>query len=217
MPDNSQSSPQPIGFSRKNGNPTKGGSVGTDEGLHKPNPNPTTHNPSPSSLVPHPSSPNPHLLSPFEEKCIECFVEIATGFNLPRSVGEIFGLVYASPDPVPFDGVMQRLHLSKASTSTGLKFLQRLGALRTVYVGGDRRTFYEPEMSFNRLLKSLVNETVMPHLRKSNTHVAEMQILLDSVGEGERDVLKQRVEQFTRWRDRASSVLPKLLRIGSLQ
>lgn len=73
----------PIGFSQKNGNPTKGGSLPSEADRR-----------------------SEGVLSPFEKKTIQCFVEVATGFNLPRFTGEIFGLIYASPEPVTFESVM---------------------------------------------------------------------------------------------------------------
>ena len=126
-------------------------------------------------------------------------MEIASGFNLPRSVGEIFGLIYASPDPVPFDGVLQRLQLSKASTSTGLRFLLRLGAVKQVYVEGDRRSFYEPELSLRQLVSGLMNETVMPHLRNSTGHIEALQALLPEGDGPAARTLGARVAKLNDW------------------
>ena len=67
----------------------------------------------------------------------------------------MFGLTFASPEPLALDDYVHRLEISKGSVSQGLKFLQRMGAVKAVYVPHDRRTLYEPEMSLRRL-RSLV-------------------------------------------------------------
>ena len=216
-PDKQFNSDEAIGFSHSgngNGKSTKGGSLsssGDSRSDDKPCEVPQNEVARGRSM-----GVTNNSLSPLEERMIACFVEISSGFHLPRSVGEIFGLIYASPEPVPFEGVMQRLQLSKASTSTGLKFLQRLGALRTVYVAGDRRTFYEPEMSFRQLLSGLMNETLLPHLRKSNGHIEAMRQLLPAASQQGHGVLSERVEQLTRWQGKADKLMPLLLNLGRL-
>lgn len=132
---------RPIGFSQKNGIPTKGGSLdkvvghksevlGKDK-TSKENNSPTSYNLRPTTL------------NPLEERLIACFVEVASAFNLPRSMDEIFGLIYSSERPVPFEAVREGLRPSKANTSTALKKLQRRrSSMGGLCPKGDRRTFY---------------------------------------------------------------------------
>lgn len=147
-------------------------------------------------------------LTPFEERMVRFFIDLAQGFSLPKSVGEIFGLVFASPEPVPFDAIVARLGISAGSASTGLKFLQRMGALRTVYVANDRRSFFEPEMSLRRLLDGLLNEKLMPHLRQSSTHLEELDDLLPEKDSPDHAVLAHRLSHLENWRRKASTLLP---------
>ncbi|MGA1205370.1 MAG: GbsR/MarR family transcriptional regulator [Opitutales bacterium] len=124
----------PIGFSQKNGIPTKGGSVGSHERAEVPRQS--------RGSVPLLRSSGTSDGKTGEAERRRC-VEIVEGFSISRSVSEIFGLLYASPEPMPFKGVLQRLQFSKASTNTGLKYLQPLEAVKRVYVATDPRTFFE--------------------------------------------------------------------------
>src|ERR1700689_637831 len=74
-----------------------------------------------------------------EVEVIHIFVQFAGVLGQPRSVAEIYGLLFASHQPLAMDTLIERLNLSKGSASQGLKYLQELGAVRTVYVAGDRR------------------------------------------------------------------------------
>ncbi|HQW30556.1 MAG TPA: hypothetical protein PK529_15295, partial [Verrucomicrobiales bacterium] len=71
-------------------------------------------------------------LDSVESEFVRFFVQIATTLNLPRSVGEIFGFLFAADEPKPFDEVVARLGISKGSASHGLKFLTKIGAISLV-------------------------------------------------------------------------------------
>ena len=82
-------------------------------------------------------------LNPVEVDIIHLFVQLSRALGQPPSVAEIYGLLFISPNPLPQDDFIERLNLSKGSASQGLRYLLDLGAVRTVYVAGDRRVHYE--------------------------------------------------------------------------
>lgn len=65
----------------------------------------------------------------FEIECSDFFAEAMQVFGVPKSVGQIYGLLYASPRPLSFSGIVERLEISKGSASQGLQFLRSLGAI----------------------------------------------------------------------------------------
>ena len=77
-------------------------------------------------------------LTAWEIATIDSFVRAAALIGLPRSIGEIYGLLYCSPDPLTFDDVEIRLGISRGSVSGGLKTLRQLGAITLHYVPGSR-------------------------------------------------------------------------------
>ena len=87
-----------------------------------------------------------------EVEVIHLFVQFAGALGQPRSVAELYGLLFASPEPLAMDALIERLNMSKGSASQGLKYLQDLGAVRTVYVAGDRRTHYEAVAELRKLV-----------------------------------------------------------------
>ena len=52
--------------------------------------------------------------------------------GLPKSIGEIYGLLYVTQEALSLDDLVSRLGISKGSTSQGLKMLRKLGAVREV-------------------------------------------------------------------------------------
>src|SRR5205809_7967471 len=82
-------------------------------------------------------------LNPLETETIDLFVQVSRLLGQPRSLAEIYGLLFISARPMPMDDLIGRLSISKGSASQGLKFLRSVGAVRIVYVAGERRAHYE--------------------------------------------------------------------------
>jgi DNA-binding transcriptional regulator GbsR (MarR family) len=78
-----------------------------------------------------------------EVESIDFFVRMMSILGLPRSVGEIYGVLYFAENPLSMDEISSRLKISMGSTSQGLKTLRSLKAIRTSYVqGGSKRSLY---------------------------------------------------------------------------
>ena len=99
-------------------------------------------------------------LAPFQQECINFFVHAAQALSVPRSVGEIYGLLYSSGEPLTMDDVVERLSISKGSASQGLRTLRDIGAVRTTYVAGDRRDFFVAETELRKLAFGFLRESI---------------------------------------------------------
>ena len=62
------------------------------------------------------------------------FSEVVQVFGVPKSVGQIYGLLYATPEPLSFSDIVDRLDISKGSASQGLQLLRSLGAVNVAEV-----------------------------------------------------------------------------------
>ncbi len=154
-----------------------------------------------------------HRLTEFERSLVELGISAATAFSLPRSVGALFGLIFASAEPLALDDLVARLEISKGSASQGLKFLQRMGAIRPVYAPSERRTLYEPELSLRRLLMGVLNENVLPHLQRSGEQVARLREQLAELPEAQRAVLSKRLDAIESWGAKSRTLLPLIGRV----
>lgn len=77
-------------------------------------------------------------LDSVETELIAIFADLSAALGLPRSLGQIYGLAYASVEPICFDDVVSKLGLSKGSASQGIRVLRELGALRVAPPGDAR-------------------------------------------------------------------------------
>jgi DNA-binding transcriptional regulator GbsR (MarR family) len=144
---------------------------------------------------------------------VELGVSWANAFSLPRSVGSIFGLLFASAQPLGLDDLIEKLGISKGSASMGLKFLHRMGAIHTVKTVDSRRTTYEPEMSIRRLLDGVLQATVLPHLRDSSDSFDDLESTLKLSDPGDRAILEKRLQALRTWRRKAQTLTPVVAKL----
>ena len=103
-------------------------------------------------------------LSDVQLDIIDICVRASQAVGIPRSMGEIFGLIFTSPKPVNFDDVVRSLGISSGSASHGLRKMCRLGIIRTCYVARDRRDHYTFETSFRNIVLALLEENLVVHV-----------------------------------------------------
>jgi DNA-binding transcriptional regulator GbsR (MarR family) len=92
------------------------------------------------------------------------FAEIVQLFGIPKSVGQIYGLLYASYQPLGFTSIVERLEISKGSASQGLQLLRSLGAINEAEAkdGTARGVAYEAELSLRQLVTGVLQERLAP-------------------------------------------------------
>src|SRR2546428_4670515 len=113
----------------------------------------------------------PPVLSGLETEIIDLFVQLSRLLGQPRSLAEIYGLLFISGRPLAMDHLIERLNLSKGSASQGLKFLRNVGAVRTVYVAGDRRAHYEAVAELRNLTTRFLRDQIVPHLESGQARL----------------------------------------------
>jgi DNA-binding transcriptional regulator GbsR (MarR family) len=148
-----------------------------------------------------------------EKAVIELFVRLAQVIGLQRTVGEIYGLLYATERPLTMDELTQRLRISKGSASQGLKLLRSFGAVRPEYVEGDRRDHYVAEVEVRHLLGGFLRERMQPHLAWGATRLGEIDQLVAALPGTNHKVLKDRLVRLKRWRTRGQRLLPVILKL----
>lgn len=163
-----------------------------------------------------PDYPAPPELDPCEREVVAIFVAVADVLGFARSLGEIYGLAYISEQPIHLAEVCDRLRMSKGSASQGLRTLRDLGALKPVYIAGDRRDHFEPEIKIRVLLYRLLTDRLRPHLDRSTASLDQLQKRAEadsSIPPERRRFRRDRVALLGAWQKRVSTFLPLLQRV----
>ena len=152
-------------------------------------------------------------LSDVEREVIELFVRMADVLNLPRSVGEIYGILFVSSEPLCLDDCRERLNISKGSTSQGLRILRSFGAVRIIYIPGDRKDYFQAETSLRKMASGFASEQIQPHVSSGADRLTRIRELLADQDESDRDDLLEKVDLLENWQKRASKTLPLILKL----
>ncbi len=163
---------------------------------------------------PHEPEAGTEGLNTLQKQVVEFFVDGVRVLGLPRSLGEIYGLLFISPTPLSLDDLVRQLGISKGSASQGLRTLRALGAVREAPGNIDRRTYYEPAVELKRLVGGFIREQVRPHLDSGKSKLQQLADTASlSTDPAEREFFTDRIERLETWMKRGGQVLPVLQRI----
>jgi HTH-type transcriptional regulator, glycine betaine synthesis regulator len=151
-------------------------------------------------------------MTPLEAEAVDLFVGLAQVVGLPKSIGQIYGLLYISHVPLSLDDIAGRLDISKGSASQGLKFLRSTGAVRLCDDHDSRCDHYEAEVGLRALATGFLKEQIEPHLESGEDRLARLKRLAGTAPTAGRAHAVQRVRQLENWHRRASGLLPLLIR-----
>ena len=160
---------------------------------------------------------------PSSEQIVRRFIQDAghmtQSFGLGRVAGQIYAYLYFSPVPRGLADMMEALAISKGSASMGVRQLEQWGAVKKVWVKGDRKDYYEANDWFGQILKNAFLDTVAKKLSAYSAMLDEVETELSALpnGNGEREFIRDRIQHLRRFQKRAqdawqSPVLRMLLK-----
>ena len=165
--------------------------------------------PSEKSAGRRPKTPAFQPLQPAEIELTDFFVRMAAILGVPRSVAEIYALLYISAEALDFDHIQGRLGISKGSVSQGLKFLRDHEMVLSVKQPGSRRPRWQPTPSLAASLVALLRSQVLPALERAQPSL--QRVLTEAEARGADAAVIEGLNRLSRWNSRALELAPLLL------
>ena len=165
----------------------------------------------PEILLANPQHP---ALSRTRLDMIEAGGRLCQILGLPRSTGQIYGLLYLSPEPLSLDDMVALLGISKASASNGTRQLSSWRAIRQIWVQGERKAYFEAIADLAALIHGGYEDFVKPRLSSSQGRINRM---LDSLHEEFTEgtiprphyqLCRERLHELSRLQKRIQAILP---------
>lgn len=100
----------------------------------------------------------PQELDTAREQIIDALGRVTEFWGFSRVMGQLYGLLYLSPSPMTLDAMAAGLAISKGSASINIRALARWNMVRTVWVKGDRKDYYEAETDFWKIVRGVMKE-----------------------------------------------------------
>ena len=142
----------------------------------------------------------------FEQGLIFVFAELADLFGNPRSHGQVYGILFSSPIPLTMEEITNRIGISMASVSLGLRALEELGAVERQVNG--KFGVYTARLELKTLITGFVSQRLVPRLEKSNATLKDLSPLVDQMPPGEAKEAGFRLQRVAQWHARAAQFLP---------
>ena len=151
----------------------------------------------------------------FQAECVELFAGLAQILGFPRSIGQIYGLLYGSAQPLSFTDIVEQLGISKGSASQGLWALREIGAILPTANTEGRRERFVPETELRKLIAGYLQGSIQPHLRRGakrlegfkGRHAARL-----AAEEGEGRILLGRLGKLQSWHRKGAAMLPFIVK-----
>ena len=161
----------------------------------------------------------------FEESVVAFFLEAADILGVPKSVAAIYGICFASPQPLGFSEIQARLDISAGSISQGLRVLREIGALKVVSVptlnltpstlnasapgrGARPREHFEPDLELRKLIAHFIENRLQKQLSSGRTRLQAIAKAVPVGSNGTSKILKSRLKALQAWHDKSRAVMP---------
>ena len=148
-------------------------------------------------------------LAEWEVAVVDLFLNAVQSVGLPKSLGQIYGLLFCRDQPLAMDEVMKLLGISKGSASQGLRSLRQLGAVSSFHAPGDRKERFLAEIRLRKLVSGFLKEQADPHMEKGISRLEHLRKLLSAEEEEEsKERGVRREEILSGWHRQMSRLLP---------
>jgi len=97
-------------------------------------------------------------LSPLVSSFVGHFGEMGSRWGINRTVGQMYALIFVSPEPVHADDIAEKLEFSRSNVSMGLKELQAWRLVKLRHFPGDRREYFEAPADAWEVFQTLAEE-----------------------------------------------------------
>src|SRR5512140_573655 len=117
-------------------------------------------------------------LTPIAKRFIIHWGEMGEKWGINRTVAQIHGLLYLSPEPLNAEEIADTLALARSTVSVGLHELESWGIIRVVHTLGDRTDRFEIKGDVYEMFRFIVEyrkrREVDPTLQMLRAAVAEL-------------------------------------------
>ena len=146
----------------------------------------------------------------FEEAMVSFFLEAAEMLGVPKSVAAIYGICFASPEPLSYSDVRDRLDISSGSVSQGLRVLHAVNALKVVTSPNSKRELFEPDLELRKLVAHYLEERVEKQLNSGRDRLQAIVRAIPEGSDGSGKILRARLKSLQSWHDKSRRLMPAI-------
>ncbi|MDX1992973.1 MAG: helix-turn-helix domain-containing protein [bacterium] len=170
-------------------------------------------------------SDHPDLVA-VHDSMLDGLSQLADYFGFSKVMGQLYGALLLSPEPLSLDDLMDRLSISKANVSMNMRTLEHMGMVRQVWLRGKsgRRKYYESETDFLQIITNILSgremrdvERALEVLQENVQRLSNAQPLMEAADKRQATLYMERITQMQTMFRFAQLVISSILsRVSSL-
>ena len=143
-------------------------------------------------------------LPPLIQSFVLHFGEMGSRWGINRTVGQIYALLYVSPEPLNAEQIVEALGISRSNVSMSLRELQAWNLVLLKHLPDDRRDFFTTPDDVWQILRTLAEERKKREVDPTLSVLREI-LMQQPASEAERHAQARMsemhglIEQLTTW------------------
>lgn len=157
---------------------------------------------------------------------ISHFGEMGSRWGINRTVGQIYALLYITPEPLCADDIGETLLFSRSNVSMGIKELNSWKLLRMRHYPGDRKEYYTVLEDIWEIVRTLIEQRKQREIDPTLSMLRDTILQMENPTEYQEKYASEKmhemhdlIEMLTMWYDDISKMeterLVNLLNLGS--
>ena len=163
-------------------------------------------------------------LPPLVQSFVLHFGEMGSRWGINRTVGQIYALLYVSPEPLCAEQIVEALGVSRSNVSMGIRELQAWNLVLLRHIPNDRRDFFTTPGDVWQILRTLAEERKKREVDPTLSVLRELLMQrpdseAERFAQGRMSEMHGLIEQLTTWYDDVRQLeterLANLLALGA--
>ena len=152
------------------------------------------------------------VLSQSRLELIESAGHSAQVLGFPKSIGEIYGLLYLAPQPLSSPQICEVLSASKGGVSQGVRQLLALGFIKKVRVLGNRKEHYEAVLEIGEVMRTGFDQMIKARASAAERRMKSIKTTLKSerseLDLADYALINRRLQRLSQAQKRVKKLIP---------
>ena len=114
------------------------------------------------------------------DKFLENIGRLCDSFGLNGFIAQLYAVLYLSDKPLSLDELAERLKASKGNVSINIRELESWGAVKSVWVKGSRKDFYEANLDVKGVILKKVKTGIQKRIGQTSDMIDGFKAIVSS-------------------------------------